>query len=172
MLVLQVGCREAARQLGLEETTVTQWSSRYGWLRDLPRSTPLPPSMRKPVANVITPAQAMAQLMAEKAIKGRFHALVATEKALGHMADMSPAELCDKDTAQTLHTHVKSASIAGGYAANSRPDSPAAAYGGRETGLIVDAEVIEMQETDNQSVPHAETSQIDTIKQEPTEMGQ
>lgn len=41
MLVLSVGCREAARQMGLNEDTVSAWSARGGWLAHI--TNPAPP---------------------------------------------------------------------------------------------------------------------------------
>lgn len=61
MLVLAVGVREAARQTGINENTVLDWSSRGNWLAEV-RPTPakfaLPASMRGAIAP-ISPADAL-----------------------------------------------------------------------------------------------------------------
>jgi hypothetical protein len=46
MLALEVGVRQAARQLGLSEDRVRNWSSRYNWLQASSphRTTPLTPN--------------------------------------------------------------------------------------------------------------------------------
>src|SRR5689334_12377095 len=81
-LAVAVGVREAARQMGLNESAVMQRSAREGWLKDLPRSTPMPPTVLQPVSGVSTAAQAMAQTMREDAVKGRAAALRVTRRAL------------------------------------------------------------------------------------------
>ncbi len=45
MLVLAVGPRQAAREMGLKEDVVRQWSSRFGWLKHLRETHISPPSM-------------------------------------------------------------------------------------------------------------------------------
>lgn len=68
MLVLECGPREAARRMGLKEDTVNQWSKRGGWLKHLrPENQPKPPSSMQPiiVPNVISPADALSNLLAE-----------------------------------------------------------------------------------------------------------
>lgn len=163
MLAVSVGVREAARQLGLEEDTVCQWAKRGEWLKNIPRSRPMPPTVLRPVSIVSTPAEIQVQRMRENAMAGRDFALEATAKALGHMVKLSPEQLCEKDAAQTLHTHVKSASIAGGYGAQTSVHITALAYGERgatepDTDLVADVhpESVEVQGMDTLDVPRAE----------------
>ena len=68
VLVVAVGPREAARQMGLNENTVLQWTSRYGWLDHCKQPAPLlPVSMQKQsVIGVINPADALSNVMAER----------------------------------------------------------------------------------------------------------
>lgn len=160
MLSCDLGMKATSERTGISYDAIRQRASREGWFESIPRNQPMPPTKLQPVTFVTSPALVKAQSMMEDALEGRAAALTATRKALVHMAQQTPETLCDKDVAQTLHVHVKSASVAGGYAANSRPDAPAKAFGGRETGLIVDAEVVQI--TDTSDVPRDENGQIST----------
>jgi len=60
VLAISVGVREAARQLGLNENTVRQWSSRFNWFQQPPQ----PPSKR-PVTTVTSPGDALLQHLNE-----------------------------------------------------------------------------------------------------------
>lgn len=117
-LALSIGVRPAARAMGLSEEAVMQRSSREGWLRDLPRSTPLPPTVVRPVSGVSTAAQAMAQSMREDALRGRAAALRVSRRALERVDRMDDDELVQPEVAGMAHTWTKSAALAGGYAAS------------------------------------------------------
>lgn len=161
MLVLEVGCHEAARRLGLAEGTVRQWDNRFGWTASIPRDKPLPPSRVQPVTLVTSPSDALASAMREDAMGGRAAALRATRKSLVHMAELPAEELCDKDVAQTLHVHVKSAAIAGGYGASDRADLTGKAFGKRNEVIETDPSCVTiLQELDTQEFSTAETGQI------------
>ena len=67
MLVLNLGVREAARQCGLNENTVLDWSRAGQWLsetRPTPAKLPPPASLVGPISP-IKPADAMANVLAE-----------------------------------------------------------------------------------------------------------
>lgn len=62
-LALSVGVREAARQTGLKEDVVLQWSKRFQWFKQ-PEPTPQPPTIQKqPVIGVIKPSEALKNAM-------------------------------------------------------------------------------------------------------------
>jgi len=72
VLVVAVGPREAARQMGLSENTVLQWTSRFGWLDHTKAVPQLPTSMQKQaVIGVIKPADALANSLKEDALATR-----------------------------------------------------------------------------------------------------
>lgn len=67
MLVMEVGPREAARRMNLNENTVLQWTRRNQWLestKPTPAINPLPLSM-KPVITVISPSDTLADVLKE-----------------------------------------------------------------------------------------------------------
>lgn len=81
-LAIAVGIREAARRVGISEESVMQRSSREGWLRDLPRSIPMPPTVMRAVSVVSNPGEAMGQAMKDLNDGTRFgHAKVARKIA-------------------------------------------------------------------------------------------
>lgn len=66
MLVLAVGCSEAARQTGINLNTILQWSSRFEWLKPV-AVKPLPVSMAPtPVIGVINPGDALANTLKQR----------------------------------------------------------------------------------------------------------
>lgn len=69
MLVLAVGVRPAARQLGISEDTVADWSRQGKWLagtRPTPATIRPPASMVSPSSPSITPADALAATLADR----------------------------------------------------------------------------------------------------------
>lgn len=69
-LAIAVGVREAARQLGLSEDRVRQWSSRDGWFKA--PQTPTTVLNRNHVTNVTkTPADAYNQVLRARKAKSR-----------------------------------------------------------------------------------------------------
>lgn len=71
MLAISIGVREAARRMELSEDAVRQRSSREGWLANLPRSQPLPPSMVRPVTVVTSAANLLVQELSDLGGKSR-----------------------------------------------------------------------------------------------------
>lgn len=61
-LAIAVGVREAARQLGINQNTVRQWSSRFKWFKQ-PDSIPVPPTITKQnglsITSVTKPSEAL-----------------------------------------------------------------------------------------------------------------
>lgn len=92
MLALEVGVREAARMLGLPESTVQAWSAREGWLEDAPRSQPLPPTVIRPAtAATKNPVEAYKQALAERGNKSRMSLAIGLGNAADRVAEM-PAD--------------------------------------------------------------------------------
>lgn len=82
-LAIAVGVREAARRVGLEESTVQSRSQRERWLSDLPRSQPLPPTvLARASSETMSPSAAMAGVLREMSARTRLgHARVAVKVA-------------------------------------------------------------------------------------------
>lgn len=117
MLALEVGVREAARQLNISEEAVKRRCTREGWIAERPANVPLPPTMVRKVPNVPNAAHLLQQKMREDALHGRAAALSVTRKALERANQYDADELMQNDVAQVVSTYVKSAATAGGYAA-------------------------------------------------------
>lgn len=68
MLVLSVGVREAARQMGLNEDTVSTWSANGGWLAHTkPQAKPLLPLSLIPRSSITSkPADALQKALTER----------------------------------------------------------------------------------------------------------
>ena len=58
-LAVAVGVRKAARQLGLNQNTVRQWSSRYNWFK----SPPQPPKQSDVTTVTKSPSNALADTL-------------------------------------------------------------------------------------------------------------
>lgn len=78
-LAVAVGVREAARRVGLDESTVQSRSQRERWLADLPRSQPLPPTvLARATSETMRPSEAMAGALRDMSARTRLgHARVA-----------------------------------------------------------------------------------------------
>ncbi len=68
MLVLSVGVREAARQMGLNEATVQAWSARLGWLEHVtsPVEIVKPASMVAATTATKSPADALESVLRQR----------------------------------------------------------------------------------------------------------
>jgi len=151
MLAISVGVREAARKCGISENTAMTRCRREGWLND-PMAREMNEKMRREkVSEAISsrtqferkPVDSLLLSMRDDAIQGRAAALLATRKALVHMANRDPEELCLPEQADVLGKHVRSASIAGGYGAAQRVDTVAEAFGARSAEpMVIDAELL------------------------------
>jgi hypothetical protein len=118
MLAQQIGVREAARRMGLPEDAVRQRSAREGWLRDMPRSQPLPPSVRKVVTNVTKAPEASINYLKDVLLETRTeHAktALAVAKDMSSWVQEQPSAMRDKDNAQALLSNAKHAALAGGW---------------------------------------------------------
>jgi hypothetical protein len=118
LLAQQIGVREAARRMGLPEDAVRQRSAREGWLRDMPRSQPLPPSVRKVVTNVTKAPEASINYLKDVLLETRTeHAktALAVAKDMSSWVQEQPSAMRDKDNAQALLSNAKHAALAGGW---------------------------------------------------------
>lgn len=148
MLALQVGIREAARQMELTESAVMQRSAREGWLANLPRSAPLPASMVRTVSSVSTPSQLLIQSMAEDSQGCRSTALRVAHRALKRVERCDDDELMQPDVADVLNKHTKTASVAGGWNAGAQIGAKINLHlTGAKQAQTMDAEWSEVQET-------------------------
>lgn len=145
MLVVSVGCSEAARQTGINLNTVLQWSARFGWLKALQVKPVLPASMQQPAIGVISGANAQANVVREKLMETRENHLDTTLAVSRKMKALPVKKWLTKDGAQTLYANIKASALVGGWNADSRPDSPGKAFGGRNSGLEIDVETLESE---------------------------
>lgn len=97
-LAIAVGVREAARQVGLPESTVKSWSTRQKWFVDPPK----PPTITNPRGASIaskSPSQALSDSLADDN-KATRHALSkALRKGAEHAADMQPGAILKQSRA-------------------------------------------------------------------------
>ena len=106
MLALSVGCREAARKLGINEATVRQWSKRGKWFAHLTQPLPPPekPLSMRPVTVVTTsPAAVLSNTLAELGNATRLAGAKAVRNALEHAAGL------DGESALAASRNVKDA---------------------------------------------------------------
>jgi len=117
MLAVEVGVREAARRMGLSEEAVMKRSSREGWIRDLPRSERLPPTVLQPVSVVRTAPDAQADSIKERDKRSRSNHARAAETVSARIAEMEGDELLA--TMPAVLQSVKHASVTFGWAVGS-----------------------------------------------------
>jgi hypothetical protein len=118
LLAQQIGVREAARRVGLKEEAVMQRSAREGWLRDMPRSQPLPPTMLQRVSGVSDAPKASVNYLKDVLLETRTeHAktALAVAKDMSSWVQEQPSAMRDKDNAQALLSNAKHAALAGGW---------------------------------------------------------
>lgn len=96
-LVVALGVREAARQMGLSEDTVSTWSARGKWLQP----TPLPPTMAPQATKAIAPAEALTKALAEDSLNTKIGFSRAAVKVATHLGEKEPGDLIERDTAQS-----------------------------------------------------------------------
>lgn len=116
MLAITYGVREAARRMGISEESAMQRSAREGWLRDLPRSTPLPATVLRPVSGVSTGAKALVNAMADDSKEARATVLRVARRAVSRVEKCDDDELMVPEVATVLNQHTKTLALAGGWA--------------------------------------------------------
>lgn len=115
VLVVAIGVRPAARELGLSEDTVAAWSARGGWLAHT-REKPVLPATMEPVASGASksPADALADVMSDLDRRSKLGFAKASAKVAEDAADKPVAALIED--AQAINTWAKTASLAHGWA--------------------------------------------------------
>lgn len=91
MLAMQIGIRPAARAIGLDEERVLKWSQRGKWNVGNVAST-LRGRVQSP-QNVLTPIEAVANIVQHYGDRAKIGATIAGAKALEHLADTRPEQL-------------------------------------------------------------------------------
>lgn len=121
MLVLSVGVREAARQMGIAEGTVQYWSMKGNWLeptKDRLAELPKPLSQQGSTAST-SAVQALCNSLADQS------KLVRTKMAAAFVKGASKAEQMDgKDVIASsgkLHELVKASAVVFGWEGSSAP---------------------------------------------------
>ena len=114
VLVMELGCREAARRMGLNENTVMAWSRRFGWLETRPANVPLPPSVIQPARNARTASEALADAYKDDRVQTRLAMSRATRKAATALEQKDGNSLLS-DGGTTLKTVAQAASLVHGW---------------------------------------------------------
>lgn len=111
LLAIQIGVREAARQLGLNEDRVCKWSERGKWF-----AKPSHPKARNAhVSTVSSPGDILLQAIADDNVPTRAALAKAHRKAAEHAQAMSGVELLKPGTAQALRQHGQGAASVHGW---------------------------------------------------------
>lgn len=142
MLAVERGVREAARLMGLPEDAVRQRSSREGWLANLPRSQPLPPTMVRTVTDVTSGPKAQENAMREDSTQGRATVLRVARRAVARVERCDDDELLMPEIAGVLHQHTKTLALSGGWNAQTgimRVNLTATA----SEGVTLEAEIVD-----------------------------
>lgn len=114
VLVVAIGVRAAARELGLSEATVSAWSARYGWLEHTRAVAVLPASMVRAASGATrAPAEALADVMSDLDRRTKLGFAKASAKVAEDAADKDVAALIED--AQAINIWAKTASLAHGW---------------------------------------------------------
>jgi len=141
MLAMEVGVREAARQMGISENTVKRKCTLEGWLVNLPRSTPMPASVVRYVPNVPNPSNLLANAMREDSLQTRASAIRITRRALKRAEQCDDDELMVPEVAGVINQHTKTAALAGAWQAQSVAPKISLHLTG-QTPVTIDAEIV------------------------------
>jgi len=88
VLVVALGVRQAAREMGLNEDTVSAWSARYGWLKHLRAAPVVPASLVRIASNASKqPAEALADALESLSTRSRIGFAKASAKVAEKLAD-------------------------------------------------------------------------------------
>lgn len=115
VLVVAIGPRAAAREMGLPEATVQAWSARFGWLEHVrPAPGARPVSMVSTTVATTAPADALVSAMEGLSTRSKLGFAKASVKVAEKMAEADPDNLVAQG-ADAL-TWAKVASMAHGWA--------------------------------------------------------
>lgn len=123
MLVLSVGCTEAAQQTGIPLNTVLSWSARGEWLANAGKPTPLPASMQpRAIPAIVAPVDALMNILSEDERETRI-SLSKSARKLAKQAEDAPLEqaadvLQAAKTAAIVHRWQDGANTAGSVIVN------------------------------------------------------
>lgn len=117
-LALAVGIREAARQMGIAQSTVQTWSEEGKWLQ------PIPQKPSKAVRPVPTKASdAMRNALETLGSETRVGFAKAAKKVAKYTSNMQPEKLLERDTAQSSRSWASVASTVHGWEKQNANDS-------------------------------------------------
>ena len=112
MLAISVGVREAARQMGLNEDVVRQWSCREAWFAP----TPVPATMQKQVVTDVTkPSICLATTISDNSVRARVSLSKVALKTAEYMEKRPGAVTASVKGSQALRNVVDAASKIGGW---------------------------------------------------------
>ena len=111
-LAVAIGVREAARQMGLNEDTVRQWSCRESWFAPTPKPATMQPQT---VTDVTKPSVALANVLADDSLHTRVGFSKAARKVATHLGDKEPSTLVERDTAQSARQWAEIAKTTHGW---------------------------------------------------------
>lgn len=106
-LVVAIGPRAAARQMGLNENTVLAWAKRGNWMaatRPTPAEKPLPASMQPRAITAIKPSEALANTLEDDSKATKLSLSIAAKRMARE------AESAGLDQARNAHEVAKLAS--------------------------------------------------------------
>lgn len=110
MLAISVGVREAARQMGLPESTVKSWSDRGEWLKK-----PVQPPTVLRASNASKPSDCLANTIADDGLRTRVGFAKAARKVAVCLGEKEPDALVERDTAQAARNWTDVASKVHGW---------------------------------------------------------
>lgn len=118
-LAIAVGVREAARQLGLAETRVLQWSKRGEWFKPTPQ-----PPRQSDVITVISPSDALRTTLTERSNKTKLGLSKAAMRAAEHFGEQDPEWLITEKAAMSAKHWAATASTVHGWEAGGKDTGP------------------------------------------------
>lgn len=113
ILAIQIGVRQAARELGLNEDTVCAWANREGWMADVERAKDIR-TRRQAEQGVQAVASNAVDVIAKRGQNTRLGHAVAAEKVADKLQQMDGDELFM--AAPLLAQHAKHAATVFGWA--------------------------------------------------------
>ena len=128
MLVLQIGVRPAARQLGITESTVQYWCSKNKWLQSIRDAQKLPPGMTTPIkpikssnssnrakCTILEPARSPAEVMTDELAAHGGRSRIALARAATRSLEVAAETGVAIETAADLLQAARAASLAHGW---------------------------------------------------------